>query len=149
MRSRPEILRWQGVEEGWNVGAALVGIGLLMTWADKRLCLTYFVIALVALIGTWSQNLAFTAEPGHDNPVAFILACFENHAAASISIDLLLFGVAAFVFMKLEAKRYQIRFYWLYVVASLVVAISVVFPVFMIARQARIAKLRVNGVDPA
>ncbi|MDB4990904.1 MAG: hypothetical protein JWN04_6082 [Myxococcaceae bacterium] len=121
-----------------------------MNGTDKRLCATYLLIAVVALYGTWSQNLAFTAEPGHDNPLTFLLACFENHAAASIAIDLLLFGAAAFVFMKVEAKRYQIRFYWLYVVASLVVAVSVVFPVFMIARQWRIAKLRNSGVtlDP-
>ena len=113
-----------------------------MTASDKRLCATYLLIAVVSLFGTWSQNLAFMSEPGHDSPLAFVVACFENHAAASISIDLLLFGVAAFVFMRVEATRYQIRFYWLYVLASTLVAVSVVFPVFMIARQRRMALMR-------
>ena len=118
-----------------------------MTASDKRLCATYLLIAVVSLFGTWSQNLAFMSEPGHDSALAFVMACFENHAAASISIDLLLFGVAAFVFMRVEATRYQIRFYWLYVLASTLVAVSVVFPVFMIARQRRIALMR-EDPDP-
>ena len=116
--------------------------------SDKRLCATYLFIALAALVGTWSQNLMFMAEPGHDSALAFIEACFANRAATSITIDLLLLGVSAFVFMGVETKRLDIRFYWLYVGASFLIAISVVFPLFMIARQRRIAALRAApGLD--
>jgi len=113
-----------------------------MNGSDKRMCAIYLVIAVVALFGTWSQNLAFMAEPGHGDALTFIRACFANHAAASIAIDLLLLGVAVFVFMGIEAKKHRMRFYWLYVVASLGIAISVVFPVFMAVRQWHLAKER-------
>ncbi|HMJ11648.1 MAG TPA: DUF2834 domain-containing protein [Polyangiaceae bacterium] len=113
-----------------------------MTPRDKRLIGLYLLIALAALIGTWSQNLAFFAESGSFSGLSFIEACFANHAAASISIDILFFGLAAFVFMGIEAKRLGIRFFWLYLLLSFLIAISVTFPVFMAVRQRHLARAR-------
>jgi len=110
-----------------------------MTRNDRILMAVYGVIAGVALIGTWWNNILFFQEAGTWSGVAFIEACFANHAAASISIDILLFGVAAMVFMGVEAKRLGIRFLWLYILLSFLIAVSVMFPLFMIARQIRIA----------
>jgi hypothetical protein len=111
-----------------------------MTPHDKRMMGLYLGIAVCALIGTWSQNLAFFEETGSASGLAFIEACFANHAAASISIDLLFFGLAALVFMGVEAKRLGIRFFWLYVLLSFLVAISVTFPIFMAVRQRHLAR---------
>jgi hypothetical protein len=105
-----------------------------MTPADKRLIGLYLGIAVLALIGTWSQNLAFFRESGSFSALSFIEACFANHAAASISIDILFFGLAAFIFMGIEAKRLGIRFFWVYVALSCLIAISVTFPIFMAVR---------------
>ena len=111
-----------------------------MTSHDKRLMGLYLGIAVLALIGTWSQNLAFFEETGSFSGRAFIEACFANHAAASISIDILFFGLAASVFMGIEAKRLGMRFFWLYVLLSFLIAISVTFPVFMAVRQRHLAR---------
>jgi hypothetical protein len=118
-----------------------MGCGILpcMAKADKMLCAVYGAIAAVALIGTWSQNILFFSEAGTMSGLAFLRACFANHAAASISIDILLFALAAFVFMGVEARRLGIRFLWLYIVLSMLIAVSVMFPLFMIARQQRLA----------
>ena len=113
-----------------------------MTPHDKRLIGIYAGIAVLALLGTWSQNLAFFRETGSFSGLAFIEACFANHAAASISIDLLFFALAAFVFMGIEAKRLNMRFFWLYVLLSFLIAISVTFPVFMAVRQRHLALAR-------
>jgi hypothetical protein len=110
-----------------------------MTPRDRALVTTYLVLAAVALAGTWSQNILFFRELGAVSGPAFIEACFANHAAASISIDIILFAIAAFVFMGVEARRLEIRFFWLYVVLSFLVAVSVTFPVFMAVRQRRLA----------
>jgi len=112
-----------------------------MTSRDRTLITTYLVLAVVALGGTWSQNILFFREAGTTSGLAFIQACFANHAAASISIDIILFAFAAFVFMRVEARRLQIRFFWLYVLLSFLVAVSVTFPVFMAVRQKRLAAL--------
>jgi hypothetical protein len=110
-----------------------------MSKSDKTLCVVYGAIAAVALVGTWSQNILFFSEAGTTSGLGFIQACFANHAAASISIDILLFGLAAGVFMGVESKRHGIPHLWLYIVLSFAIAISVMFPLFMIARQRRMA----------
>ena len=40
--------------------------------------------------------------------------------------------------MVIESRRLDIRFPWLYVVFGLLVAISVTFPLFLIARERRL-----------
>jgi len=62
-----------------------------------------------------------------------------NPAAASLSIDLAFFGLAAVIWMVVEARRLQIPWVWAYVVLSFLIAISVTFPLFLIARQRRLA----------
>lgn len=109
---------------------------------STALSVVYLAIAAAALIGTWSQNLAFLALPDNGGAAGFIRASMANPAAASISIDLLFCCLAAFVWMIVEARRLGIRFVWIYIVLSFVIAVSVMFPLFLIARQRRMEALR-------
>ena len=49
---------------------------------------------------------------------------------------------AAFVFMLHEAKKLGIGHVWLYILLSLLVAVSMMFPLFLVARQVALAKQR-------
>ena len=102
----------------------------------------YAILALISLVGTWSQNIAFMREAGEASAMGFVRACFANHASSSITIDILLFSLAAFVFMGVESRRHGIRHVWVYMVLSLLIAVSVMFPLFLIARERR---LRARG----
>lgn len=109
---------------------------------DKALCALYGAIAVAALIGTWTQNLAFLALPDNGGVMGFIRASNANPAAASIGIDLGFMCLAAFVWMVVEARRLGIRFVWGYIALSMLVAVSVMFPLFLLARQRTIAAAR-------
>lgn len=112
-----------------------------MTTKDKLICATYASIALLALPATWINNIAFMQQP--DNSfMDFINAAYVNAAAASLSNDLLFIALAASIFMAIEGKRVGVRFVWLYLVLSGVVAISVTFPLFLLARQIKIAQVQ-------
>jgi hypothetical protein len=74
-----------------------------MSNARRRLCGVYLAIAVVALIATWRQNLAFMAERGA-GLTDFWLALLVNRATISITVDLFLFALAAAVWMVLEAR---------------------------------------------
>jgi len=112
----------------------------------KLLCLAYAFVALLALAGTWSQNVAYFAAG--DGPVAgfalatgrFWLDTLATPASTSIVVDLVLLCLPLFALMILEARRLGIRFAWLYIVFGVLVAISVTFPLFLIARERRIAE---------
>jgi hypothetical protein len=84
--------------------------------------------------------------------VGFILATlrfwpdtFATPASTSITLDIGLFTLAASVFLVLEARRLGLRFAWLYVVLGVLIAISVTFPLFLIARERRLAALEEAG----
>jgi hypothetical protein len=112
-----------------------------MAAKEHLLCGLYAALALAALVTTWTQNLAFMARPDSDGISGFLAAAFANPAAASIGYDILFFSLAAFVWMVVEAHRLGIRFVWLYIVLSFLIAVSVMFPLFLIARQRRLSAL--------
>lgn len=110
-----------------------------MTGSRKALCAVYALIAAGALVATWSQNLAFFAEAPDAGIAGFIAGGYANPAAASLTNDLLFLLLAAIAWMLVEARRIGVRFVWLYVILSFVIAISVTFPLFLIARERRLA----------
>lgn len=104
--------------------------------STKLLCAGYAAIALVALIATWSQNVAyFDSLSGFAD---FWVDTKVNPASRSITVDIALFFLAAAVFMVFEARKHGIRFVWVYIVGGALIAISVTFPLFLIARELRV-----------
>lgn len=112
--------------------------------AGKALCAVYGVIALAALVATQSQALAYFDNPG--GVVAgfgeFLRDTAVTPASRFISFDVAFLFLAAAVFMVIEARRLRIRYVWAYIAGGLLVAISVTFPLFLIARELRIAARR-------
>jgi hypothetical protein len=104
---------------------------------SKLLCMFYALVAVAALYGTWSENLQY-GSPATAG-AQFLTDLKVNPASRSISIDLSLFLLAASVWMVLEARRIGLRFVWAYVVFAFLVAISVTFPLYLLAREIRLA----------
>lgn len=69
----------------------------------------------------------------------FIQDTTVTPAARSITVDIGLFFLAAAIFMVIEANKHAVRFVWVYIALGLFVAISVTFPLFLIARELRLA----------
>lgn len=105
------------------------------------LCVVYAAIAFAALIATWSQNLAYFHGVTDFLPAlgAFIEDTKVTPAARSITVDIGLFFLAAAIFMVIEARKHGVRFVWAYIAGGLFIAISVTFPLFLIARELRMA----------
>lgn len=109
-----------------------------MPLARKVLCAVYALIALLALIATWSQTVAYT----HSGLAAFFYNFWHdtkvNAASRNITADVLMLSMSVVILMVVEARKYGVRFVWLYVVGGFFVAISVTVPLFLIAREIRI-----------
>jgi hypothetical protein len=109
------------------------------------LCWFYVAIALLALIGTWHQNLSyFDSNEGLLAGSVFATGRFwpatlATPASTSITVDLGLLLLPLCALMVIEARRLAIRFVWVYIVLGLLIAISVTFPLFLIARERRLA----------
>lgn len=108
-----------------------------MTRSSQILCAFYALLAVAALYGTWSENLQY-GSPATAG-AQFLTDLKVNPASRSISIDIALFLLAAAVWMVLEARRIGLRFAWAYVVFAFLIAVSVTFPLYLIARELRLA----------
>lgn len=108
-----------------------------MTRTDRTLCVVYGLVALVALVGTQWVLVDYIAASGSVSD--FLDATVDNHAATFLTIDLLAVAVAATIFMVVDGRRNQVRFLWLYVLLVLAVAVSVAFPLYLIARTRTLA----------
>jgi Terpene cyclase DEP1 len=124
------------------------GWGSLPT-SSKVLCAVYGVISIAALIATWSQNAAY-----FDNPGRFLLNFLNDSkvtaASRSLTVDIVLFFLAASILMVVEARKHAVRFVWAYILGGFAIAISVTFPLFLIAREIRVGKTettRLGAVD--
>ena len=110
--------------------------------AKQRLLVGFYgLVALAALYATWSQNLQLMS-PGMgplDPYMVFVEQTRANPASRSITVDIGFFLLAAAAFMVIEARRLGMRLVWLYILFGFLVAISVTFPLFMAARELRLA----------
>lgn len=113
-----------------------------MTPQQRLLVTFYSILALIALVATWGQNVAYFGAVGDTLGAfaRFIEDTRANPASRSITVDIGLFLLAASAFMVIEARRLGVRFVWLYLAAGFLIAISVAFPLFMIAREFRLAR---------
>jgi hypothetical protein len=120
--------------------------GIPMTRSEKYLCALYAIIAIVSIIATWSNNVAaFINLPETRTPEGLYHALYVNYATASFINDLFGLGSAACVFIFVEGRRLHIRYFWLYILLSGPTAISFTFPLFLIARQMKIAQQRASA----
>jgi hypothetical protein len=106
---------------------------------DKLLCGIYLVLAVAALAFTFGNTIAYMLSEGNGGLTGFFAAGYVNYATSSLTNDLLIVALAATVLTIAEGRRLRVRYLWAYVAAGFVVAISVSFPLFLIARQLKLA----------
>lgn len=112
-----------------------------MSRTQQMLCLFYGVVALTALVMTWGQNLLYFTGP---NPAGFgqyLNDLKVNGAARSFTVDIGLFLLGGAGLMVTETRKLGVKFVWLYIILGFAIAISVTFPLFLIAREMRLAKM--------
>lgn len=109
-----------------------------MLMSRRILCAVYAAIALVALIATWSQNIVFFRGGG--SFTGFWEATKANPASRSITVDIALLLLAVAILMLIEARRLGVKYVWAYILGGFVTAISVTFPLFLLARELRLER---------
>ncbi len=91
--------------------------------------LAYGSCAVVGLVGTWHFNLTYTGA------APYLSAWFANAAASSAAVDLLVAFAAGALFMVAEGRRLGMRWSWVLVVLSVVLAFAFAFPLFLLLRE--------------
>ena len=115
-----------------------------MTVSRQLLCVVYALAGLLALVGTWSNNLHYFDQGMLAANLRFWQETMANPASRSITVDVLLFGFVGLCWLLLEGRRLGMRHLWLYVLASAFIAVSAAFPAFLIHRE-RVLAAREGG----
>ncbi len=106
-----------------------------MKISRKALCLAYGLLAVLALVGTWGNNVQYLSLGFLGANLRFWQDTLANPASRSITVDVLFLFVAVSIWMFLEARRVGMRGAWLYVILGVFIAISVTFPLFLLNRE--------------
>ena len=120
-----------------------------MSISRNALSIVYLLIGFVGLVGTWGNNVDyFSSGLGIAGVnLLFWQETLVNPASRSITVDILCLGLAAIIWMFLEARRLSMRGVPVYVFLSIFVAIGAAFPFFMVHRERALARL--EGSDTA
>ena len=99
------------------------------------LAITYLVLAIVGLIGTWTLNiLAITQQS------TFVGEWLSNPPATqSLQVDLLVLAVASGVFIVIEGKKLGMRWAWVFLPLAAVTAAAFAVPLFLALRERRLS----------
>ena len=89
----------------------------------------------------WMWVIAFFGNFWHDARV--------NASSRNITADVLMLGLSVATLMVIEARKYGVRLVWLYIAGGFFLAISVTFPLFLIARERRMAATEPTTRVPA
>lgn len=112
-----------------------------MTIQRSTLAWLYGLVALLALVGTWGNNIHYMS-PGLsplDVNILFWKETLANPASRSITVDIFFLSIPVTLWMMMEARRLQMRGIWFYLVGSLLIAVSMTVPLFMALREHKLA----------
>ena len=109
----------------------------------------YLGLAGAGAILPWLANLDFIRASGGAFDLAFFIAqANANPAAQSLSRDLLIGATAFTIWMVVEARRLQIKYFWIALLASFGLAFACGAPLFLFLRERRLLELSKGQLEP-
>jgi hypothetical protein len=109
-----------------------------MSLARVILVISYSVLSIVGLVGTWYFNLQFFDQ---ESELSYLEAWFVNPASSSAAVDIIVIAVMASVFMAVEGWRLRLWWTWILIPLSFLVAVAFTFPLFLAVREVRLSNI--------
>lgn len=106
-----------------------------MTKNWTPLAITWLVLAIAGLIGTWTFN-ALAIVQLRDFVGDWV---GSGPAVSSLTVDLLVVAIAGCILIVVESRRLGMKGAWIYIVLSGLTAFAFTFPLFLSMRERRLA----------
>lgn len=103
--------------------------------------LFYVFLCLLGTVLPYALFLPFLRDHGLDLAL-FAQQMFATPVAAFFSVDVLLASIALWVFIYFETRKRAIKYWWLSIIANLLVGVSLALPLFLLLREATTEKGR-------
>ena len=101
----------------------------------------YLLLAILGLIYTWYFNIQFYLTETDTSITNYIALTKTTLPAQSIIADITVVVITFFIWMVYESLKLKIRFWWIVIPITFLVAIAFSFPLFLYMRANRLEKI--------
>jgi hypothetical protein len=100
----------------------------------------YFALCVLGAILPYSQLVPWIAAHGLDYPL-LVRELFSTRISAFFALDVIVSAIVLVIFVSSEGRRLDVSPLWLPVLATLLVGVSMGFPLFLYMRQRKLDRL--------
>lgn len=101
----------------------------------------YLFLALLGVCYTWYYNIEFYQTVDDTSITNFIAQTTTTFPAQSIVADLTVVVIVFFIWMFAEARRIKVKYWWVLIPLTFLIAIACTFPLFLYMREVRLEKI--------
>lgn len=98
----------------------------------------YLVIAILGVVSTGYYNLQFFQTETDTSVTNFIRLATTTFPAQSIGVDILVVVLTFFAWYIPEAIRLKMKYWWVFILLTFMVAIAFAFPLFLYFRERKL-----------
>ncbi len=101
----------------------------------------YLIFCLLGLLLPYSQFVPWIMEHHALNMPLFVRDLFANRISAFFAFDVIVSAVVLISFIHTEGKRLGMRLLWLPTIGTLLIVVSLGFPLFLYQRQLKLDRV--------
>lgn len=95
----------------------------------------YLLLAIGGLIGTWYYNIQFYLFETDTSLLHYIELTKTTYPARSFNIDLTVVALTFMLWYIPEARRLEMKLWWVFIPLTFMVALAFAFPLFLFFRS--------------
>ena len=104
----------------------------------------FLMLSILGVCYTWYYNIQWFQNTNDPTFTNFFNEAQANFAGKSFGADLTVVVLTFFVFMIPESMRLKIKYWWLLIIFTFLVAVAFTFPLFMYLRENALEKLKLS-----
>lgn len=101
----------------------------------------YLALAVLGVCYTWYYNIQYFQTVENASLIGFFQDAQQNFAGKSFGADLTVVVLTFFAFYISESLRLKIKYWWVLIPLTFLIAIAFTFPLFLYMREVKLEKL--------
>lgn len=105
----------------------------------------FLAIAILGLCYTWYYNIQYFMEYNESSWSHFFDLAYSNLAGKSLGADLTVVVLAFFVWYIPDARKLKVKYWWILIPLTFLIAIAFAFPMYLFMRQHRLDQIKAQN----
>ncbi len=107
----------------------------------------YLALSVLGIFYTWYYNIQYFQTAENPSLINFFEDAQSNFAGKSFGADLTVVVLTFFVFMIPESIRLKIKYWWILIPLTFLIAVAFTFPLFLYMRENTLKKLNLSSLE--